>query len=127
MQNESKLYGVVTGQEHISFVLDDFQCVFINSHMDTKEWELIAQTQGFIRGRTTDGKYVYLHSGQDIRIHRQATLNTWLYFVSHLEGMETFQMISFEGGILDKLYFKSMWETDDKEPMQTRIKHSVDR
>ena len=127
MQNESKLYGVVTGQEHISFVLDDFQCVFINSHMDTKEWELISQTQGFIRGRTTDGKYVYLHSGQDIRIHRQATLNTWLYFVSHLEGMETFQMISFEGGILDKLYFKSMWETDDKEPMQTRIKHSVDQ
>lgn len=36
---KKKLYGTVVGQEHISFALDGFTCVFINSHTDSRSMD----------------------------------------------------------------------------------------
>ncbi len=48
MSNASKIYGVLVGHESISFVIDNFQCVFINSNMDARMVENILAVQGFI-------------------------------------------------------------------------------
>ena len=49
----AKLYGIIEGHNKISFVLDNFQCVFINSDINNKTSEEIKAFQGFIVGKTT--------------------------------------------------------------------------
>lgn len=112
MSNASKIYGVLVGHESISFVIDNFQCVFINSNMDARMVENILAVQGFILGRTTERKYIYIHAGRNIEIRSQLTLNTWLYLISYREDVFSFEAISFQGGILNKLFFKSALELD---------------
>lgn len=68
MGNTTKLYGIVEGYENISFVLDGFQCVFFNADPKPKTSTTIPQDQGFILGRTSKHKYVYIYSGQDLEI-----------------------------------------------------------
>lgn len=43
-----KLYGVVEGHKNILFVIDDFQCVFMNSEIDKKETEAISFKGGVL-------------------------------------------------------------------------------
>lgn len=112
MSDASKIYGVLVGHENISFVIDNFQCVFINSNMDVRMAENILAVQGFILGRTTKRKYIYIHAGRNIEIRSQLTLNTWLYLISYREDVLSFEAISFQGGILNKLFFKSALELD---------------
>ena len=113
-----KLYGTIEGHNKISFVLDNFQCVFINSDMNSKTSEEIEAFQGFIVGKTTENKYVYIYSGKNLRIWNQQTLNTWIYFVSKSDKISSFDTISFHGGILNKLFFKSSLEFEDYNPMK---------
>lgn len=112
MSNASKIYGVLIGHKNISFVIDDFRCVFINSNMDVRMAENIIAVQGFILGRTTERKYIYIHAGRNLEIRSQLTLNTWLYLISYREDVSSFEAISFQGGILNKLFFKSALEFD---------------
>lgn len=111
MQTE-KRYGTVVGQEHIFFVLDDFTCVFINSHRNPGGLEKLNQKQGCIIGRTTGDKYVYLYCGQEFSIYRDATLRTWLYFVSRESEPTAFQNLILTGGILNRLYWKKGLRTE---------------
>lgn len=113
-----KLYGTIEGNNKISFVLDNFQCVFINSDINNKTSEEIEAFQGFIVGKTTEHKYVYIYSGKNLRIWNRRTLNTWIYFVSNKYNISSFDAISFHGGILDKLFFKSSLEFEDYNPMK---------
>lgn len=119
-----KLYGVVEGHKNISFVIDDFQCVFINSEIDKKEAETITTMQGFVVGKTIERKYVYIHAGKNFQIWNMLTLNTWLYFVSNRNNMDSFEAISFQGGVLNKLFFKSALEFDHSD--QTRLIYNND-
>ncbi len=120
-----KLYGIVEGHKNISFVIDDFQCVFINSVTDKKGAETITTIQGFIIGKTTENKYVYIHAGKDLQIWEMLTLNTWLYFVGHRSNIVSFDAISFQGGVLNKLFFKSALEFDYSDP--TKLIYNDDR
>lgn len=127
MKDDTKIYGIVVGHEKITFALDGFQCVFINADIETKKPEIISHNHGFILAKTTDRKYIYIHSGQDLKIWNQLTLNTWLYFISQKSDIETYKAIAFRGGILDKLFFNSDIEFDYDTPMETRVKHKDDR
>ena len=111
---KKKLYGTVVGQEHISFALDGFTCVFINSHTDSRSMEKLNQKQGCIVGKTTGNKYVYLYCGQEFKIHREATLKTWLYFVSSDPEPGAFQSLILTGGVLNKLYWKAGLRTKEE-------------
>ena len=58
-------------------------------------------------GRTSQNKYVYIFSNQDLKIWNELTLNTWGYFVSSSPNIKTYKIICFEGGILNKLFSPS--------------------
>ena len=68
MQNVARLYGGVEGYEKISFVLDKFQCVFFNTDPMPRSFIILPQNQGFILGCTSQNKYVYIFSNQDLKI-----------------------------------------------------------
>lgn len=125
MEKTLKLYGIVEGHKNISFVMDNFQCVFINSEMNKKEPEIITTVQGFVLGKTTENKYVYIHAGRNLRMWNELTLNTWLYFVSNRSNIFSFKAISFHGGVLNKLFFKSALDFDYSEPL--KLIYSDDR
>lgn len=76
MENTTKLYGTVEGYENISFVLDGFQCIFFNVDPKPKTFTTFPQNQGFILGRTTEQKYVYIYSNEDLKVWNELTLNT---------------------------------------------------
>lgn len=120
-----KLYGIIEGHKNISFVIDDFQCVFINSEFDKKTPEIIKAVQGFILGKTTKNKYVYIYAGEDLQIWNDLTLNTWLYFVSNRSNMVSFEAISFQGGVLNKLFLKSALDFDYSDA--TKLIYNDDR
>lgn len=63
--------------------------------------------QGFILGKTTENKYVYIYAGQNLKVWNMLRLNTWLYFISSRSDIDSFAAILFKGGILDKLFIKS--------------------
>lgn len=107
MQNTVKLYGVVEGYEKISFVLDKFKCVFFNADPIPRSSVILPQHQGFILGRTSQNKYVYIFPNQDLKIWNELTLNTWGYFASSSPNIKTYKIICFEGGILNKLFSPS--------------------
>ena len=107
MQNTVKLYGVVEGYEKISFILDKFKCVFFNADPIPRSSVILPQHQGFILGCTSQNKYVYIFSNQDLKIWNELTLNTWGYFVSSSPNIKTYKIICFEGGILNKLFSPS--------------------
>lgn len=125
MSDTSKIYGVLVGHKNISFVIDEFRCVFINSNMDTRTAENIIAVQGFILGRTTERKYIYIHAGRNIEIRSQLTLNTWLYMISYREDVSSFEAISFQGGILNKLFFKSALELDFSSSEKIKYKNDT--
>ena len=64
MQNQTRLYGIVEGYENISFVIEDFQCIFFHSDPQPKSPIILPQQQGFILGRTPERKYVYIYANQ---------------------------------------------------------------
>lgn len=127
MNDASKIYGVLVGHKNISFVIDDFQCVFINANMDARTAENVIAVQGFILGRTTERKYIYIHAGRNIEIKSQLTLNTWLYFMSYREDVSSFEAISFQGGILNKLFYKSALELDFSGSERIKCKNDTKR
>ncbi len=120
-----KLYGIIEEHKNISFVIDDFQCVFINSEFYKKTPEIIKTVQGFILGKTTKNKYVYIYAGEDLQIWNDLTLNTWLYFVSNRSNMVSFEAISFQGGVLNKLFLKSALDFDYSDA--TKLIYNDDR
>ena len=122
MSSNSKLYGIIEGHKNISFVLDDFQCVFINSNIDNKPVKTIITSQGFVVGKTTEHKYVYIYAGKDFQISNMQILHTGLYFVSNQNNISFFDAISFCGGVLDKLFFKSSLEFEDYDMMKPSYK-----
>lgn len=126
MECTTKFYGIIVGHERISFVLDGFQCVFINSNVKVKTPEVIFCNQGFILGMTTKGEYVYIHSGKDLKVFTQITLNTGSYFVSERPNIETYTAISFRNGILNKLFFKSALEFEYNETTERIVKYQND-
>ena len=107
MQNQTRLYGIVEGYENISFVIEDFQCIFFHSDPQPKSPIILPQQQGFILGRTPERKYVYIYANQELKIWNELTLNTWGYFVSSSPNIKTYKIICFEGGILNKLFSPS--------------------
>ncbi len=125
MKNSTKLYGVVHGYENISFVLDEFQCVFFNAESTPKSLTIIPHSQGFILGRTTGRKYVYIYSSQDLQIWNELILNTWGYFTSSSPDITTYKAICFSGGILNKLFFQSS-VSFEYTGAETRVKYQDD-
>ncbi len=120
MQNVARLYGGVEGYEKISFVLDKFQCVFFNTDPMPRSFIILPQNQGFILGCTSQNKYVYIFSNQDLKIWNELTLNTWGYFVSSSPNISTYKIICFKGGILNKLFSPSslLFEYSDREEIK---------
>lgn len=126
MENTTKLYGTVEGFENISFVLDGFQCVFFNTGPIPNTYITLPQNQGFILGRTTDKRYVYIYSHQDLKMWTELTLNTWGYFVSNHPDIKTYKAICFEGGILKKLFFQSSLKFEYTDDEETKVKYQDD-
>ena len=126
MKNTTKLYGVVYGYENISFVLNEFQCVFFNAEATPKTPTTIPHNQGFILGRTTGGKYVYINSDQDLKIWNELILNTWGYFISSSPDIKTYKAICFKGGILNKLFFQSSMSVEYTNEGETKVKYQKD-
>lgn len=126
-RNGAKIYGILIDHENISFVLDGFQCVLINANMEVKEKKTISVKQGFILGRTTEGKFIYIYAGKDISIRRQATINTWLYFISRTPDVETYRAISFNGGILNKLFFNAALDFDYDKSGHIKVQYKDDQ
>lgn len=121
-----KLYGTIEGHQGISFVLDNFQCVFFaNSITNKKAAETIIPVHGFVIGKTTENKYVYIPASRNFKVMAMATLDTWLYFVSGRKDIDSFEAISFQGGTLDKLFIKSSSEFDYDDP--TKVIYKDDR
>ena len=127
MKETKKLYGVIEEHPAVSFVMDDFQCVFINTAVDKKEPECLSLHHGYIVGRTTEGRYIYIYSHCDIHVHRKATLNTWLYIVSSRPALEQFEGVSFRSGILNKLFYKSALEFDYDDSSYKKVKYKDDK
>lgn len=127
MQNTARLYGVVEGYEKISFVLDKFQCVFFNADPVPRSSVIVPQHQGFILGRTSQNKYVYIFSNQDLKIWNELTLNTWGYFVSSSPNINTYKIICFEGGILNKLFSPSSVSFEYTGGLEIKGKYQDDR
>ena len=126
MENATKLYGTVEGYENISFVLDGFQCIFFNAYPNPKAFTTLPQNQGFILGRTTGQKYVYIYSDEDLNVWNELTLNTWGYFVSSSPDITSYKAICFEGGILNKLFFQSSIIVDYTDTGETKVKYQDD-
>ncbi len=126
MENAAKLYGTAEGYENISFVLDGFQCVFFNTSPAPQNPTIIPQNQGFILLRTTEGKYVYIFSNQDLKIWNELILNTWGYFVSRSPHINTYKAVCFQGGILNKLFFSSSIEFEPTGDHETTVKYQDD-
>ena len=128
-EDETKLYGVIVGYHNISFVIDGFQCVFINAELDECHPTVVSSNNGFILGKTTKMQYVYIYVGKDIEIQNQLTLNIWLYFISLDPKLEKYEIISFKGGILDKLFFKSAMSFNPEimDNMGTKVTYRDDR
>ena len=126
MENTTKLYGIVEGYENISFVLDGFQCVFFNANSKPRTSTTIPQNQGFVLGRTTGKKYVYIYADQDLKIWNELTLNTWIYFVSSSPDIATYKAICFKGGILNKLFFQSSVIFEPASVAETTVKYHDD-
>lgn len=81
--------------------------MFFNADPIPRSSVILPQHQGFILGRTSQNKYVYIFSNQDLKIWNELTLNTWGYFVSSSPNIKTYKIICFEGGILNKLFSPS--------------------
>lgn len=126
MKNTIKLYGIVEGYENISFVLDGFQCVFFNTDPTSKTFTTLLQNQGFILGRTTGQKYVYIYSNEDLKVWNKLTLNIWGYFVSSSPDITSYKAICFEGGILNKLFLQSSIIVDYTDTGETKVKYQDD-
>lgn len=126
MKNTVKLYGIVEGYENISFVLDEFQCVFFNANPNPKTFTIITKNQGFILGRTTGSKYVYIYSNQDLKVWNKLTLNTWGYFVSRSPNITTYKAICFKGGILNTLFIQSSVIVESTGTTETTVKYHDD-
>lgn len=126
MKKTEKLYGIVEGYENISFVLDGFQCIFFNTNLETKDSTIIPNNQGFILGHTIEKKYIYIYSGQDLRITNELILNTWIYFISRDPTLETYRAICFKGGILRKLFFQSSIIFEHTDTNETKVKYQND-
>lgn len=126
MENITKLYGIVEGFENISFVLDGFQCVFFNTDSKSKTFTILPHNQGFILGRTTGQKYVYIYSNQDLKIWDELTLNTGIYLISNFPDITTYKAICFKGGILNKLFFQSSVSFDFTGEAGTTVKYHDD-
>lgn len=126
MKKTTKLYGIVEGHENISFVLDGFQCVFFNADPKPKAYTTLSQIQGFILGRTTNHKYVYIYSNQDLKIWNELILNTWGYFVSSSPDVTTYKAICFNGGILNKLFFQSSIKFEYTDTYEPKVKYQDD-
>lgn len=126
MENTTKLYGTVEGFENISFALDGFQCVFFNADPKPKTSTTIPQNQGFILGRTTGQKYVYIYSNEDLKVWNELTLNTWGYFVSSSPDIASYKAICFVGGILNKLFLQSSIVVDYTDTGETKVKYEDD-
>ena len=124
--NTTKLYGIVEGHENVSFVLDGFQCIFFNTDPEPKTFTILSQYQGFILGRTTRKKYVYIYSNEDLKVWNELTLNTWGYFVSSSPDITSYKAICFEGGILNKLFFQSSIIVDCTDTGETKVKYEDD-
>lgn len=126
MQNQTRLYGIVEGYENISFVIEDFQCIFFHSDPQPKSPIILPQQQGFVLGRTPERKYVYIYANQELRIWHELTLNTWTYFVSSFPDISTYKILCFENGILNKLFFPSSVIFEYTEKAETKVKYQDD-
>lgn len=126
MKKTEKLYGIVEGYENISFVLDGFQCIFFNTNLETKDSTIIPNNQGFILGHTIEKKYIYIYSGQNLKITNELILNTWIYFISRDPALETYKTICFKGGILSKLFFQSSVIFEPTDTNETKVKFQSD-
>ena len=126
MQNQTRLYGIVEGYENISFVIEDFQCIFFHSDPQPKSPIILPQQQGFILGRTPERKYVYIYANQELKIWHELTLNTWTYFVSSFPDISTYKILCFENGILNKLFFPSSVIFEYTEKAETKVKYQDD-
>ncbi len=126
MENRSKLYGVVQGQEKISFVLDGFECVFFHTDPAPNTFTLLPHRQGFIVGRTAAQRYVYIYAHQDLKIWHELTLHTWGYIVSSSPDIQAYQILCFKGGILNKLFYQSSVKFEYTDADETKVQYRDD-
>ena len=99
---------------------------FFNSDPKPKVFTTLPQNQGFILGRTTGQKYVYIYSNEDLKVWNELTLNTWGYFVSSSPDITAYKAICFVGGILNKLFLQSSIIVDYTDTGETKVKYQDD-
>ncbi len=126
MENRIKLYGVVEGNEKISFVLDGFECVFFHTAPAPNSFTLLPQRQGFILGRTAGKKYVYIYARQDLKIWHELTLHTWGYIAGSSPHIQTYKVLCFKGGILNKLFYQSSVKLAYTGADETKVQYRDD-
>lgn len=130
-----KLFGTVFGKEDISFVLEDFKCVFF--YLEPKsavDYDASAEFFGdknYLICTTSDGLFLYI-----LRSVRFKQKNNPIY-IKHIEceldyylicqelNMEEYDEIVFKGGILDRLFLRRATHLDFEKRCLTYIDDSV--
>ncbi|MCB5688667.1 hypothetical protein [Blautia wexlerae] len=89
--------GIIkTDKGNVSFYGEDFKFTFMNA--DTKEEIVIdADENGYIWGKTYEGKAIAIYAKQSIIIKGTRVLNTWNYIISRFAGISKESIISFKG------------------------------
>ena len=89
--------GVIkTDKGNVTFYGENFKFTFMNT--DTKEKIVIdADENGYIWGKTYEGKIIAIYAKKSIKIKKTRVLNTWNYIISRFAGVHKESIISFKG------------------------------
>lgn len=107
--NSTVVNGIIkTDKGNVTFYGENFKFTFMNA--DTKE-ELVLDVDenGYIWGRTYEGKVIAIYAKRNIKIKETRVLNTWNYIISKFEGIskesiKTFKGIRFKNGAIRTIY-----------------------
>lgn len=107
--NSTVVNGIIkTDKGNVTFYGENFKFTFMNA--DTKE-ELVLDIDenGYIWGRTYEGKVIAIYAKRSIKIKETRVLNTWNYIISKFEGIskesiKTFKGIRFKNGAIRTIY-----------------------
>lgn len=101
--------GIIkTDKGNVSFYGEDFKFTFMNS--DTNEEIVIdADENGYIWGKTYEGKVIAIYTNQSIIIKDTKVLYTWNYIISRYsnvskESTNSFKGIRFKNGVIRTIY-----------------------
>ena len=136
MENKLKLVGTLLNKKEISFVLEDFKCVFFYSEPKSAvDYDASAELFGdkhFLICQTSDGQFLYILKSVRLRVSsnllyiKQVECDLDYYLLCQESNIEEYDEIVFKGGILDKLFFRRATRLDLENKSLTYTDDSVD-